>query len=44
MGEVDFLVNLDGNVLVMVNLSYRDRERGGMKSIVNVISNSRRDI
>ena len=39
--EVDFSVNLDGNVLVTVNLSSRDRDRGVMKSIVNVTSNSR---
>ena len=39
--EVDFIVNLDGNVLETVNLWCRDRVRGVMKNLVNATSYTR---
>ena len=39
--EVDFIVNLDGNVLEAVNLWCRDRVRGVMKNLVNATSHTR---
>ena len=39
--EIDFMVNLDGNVRQTVNLSFRDRARGVLENLVKATLNSR---
>ena len=42
--EIDFIVNLDGNVLETANSTSRDRVRGVMENISNATSISRQHI
>ena len=39
--EIDFMVNLDGNVRQTVNLSFRDRAKGVLENLVKATLNSR---
>ena len=39
--EIDFMVNLDGNVRQTVNLSFRDRAMGVLENLVKATLNSR---
>ena len=39
--EIDFMVNLDGNVRQTVNLSFRDRARGVLENLVKATLNTR---